>query len=99
MENPDADRNCHFIRLKPYSIREILTEVAERFETWGDSPINMTGVLVGNFEKNPKKVPESRLVGVAQINFHPQEVPGVLLEKPIFHINDNLQNKYQQKRA
>ena len=37
----------------------------------GNSPIKMTGVLVGNVEKNPKKVPESRLVGVAQINFHP----------------------------
>ena len=35
------------------------------------SPIKMTGVLVENFEKNPLKVPESRLVGVAQINFHP----------------------------
>ena len=39
--------------------------------TRGDSPIKMTRVLVGNFEKNPQKVPESRLVGVAKINFHP----------------------------
>ena len=49
----------------------------------GNSPIKMTGVLVGNFEKNPQKVPESRFVGVAQINFHPYEQPGDLLEKPI----------------
>ena len=26
-------------------------------------------------------------LGVAQINFHPLEVPGVLLEKAIFHMN------------
>ena len=37
----------------------------------GYSSIKMTAVLVGNFEKNPQKVPESRLVGVAQIKFHP----------------------------
>ena len=43
----------------------------------GDARIKMTGVLVGNFEKNPQKVPESRLVGVAQIHFLPYEVPGV----------------------
>ena len=48
----------------------------------------MTGVLVGNFEKNPSKVPESLLVGVAQINFHPKEVPGVLLEKPMDNLFD-----------
>ena len=64
--------------------------IYKRARGGGDSPIKMTGVLVGNFEKNPLKVlkvPESRLVGVAQINFHSQEVPGVLLEKPIFNIN------------
>ena len=37
----------------------------------GGLTFKMTGVLVGNFEKNQKKVPESRLLGVAQINFHP----------------------------
>ena len=37
----------------------------------GGPPIKMAGVLVGNIEKNPLKVPESPLVGVAQINFHP----------------------------
>ena len=37
----------------------------------GDSPIKMMGVLIGNFEKNPYEVPESRLVGVAQIYFQP----------------------------
>ena len=37
------------------------------------SPYKNDGVLVGNFEKNKltPKVLESRLVGVAQINFHP----------------------------
>ena len=43
-----------------------------------DSPIKITGMLIGNLVKNPLKVPDSRLVGVAQINFHPSEVPGVL---------------------
>ena len=33
------------------------------------APIKMTGVLVGNFEQNPYKVPESRL----------REVPVLLL--------------------
>ena len=36
-----------------------------------DSPIKLTGVLVGNFEKETLKVPVSRLVGVANINFRP----------------------------
>ena len=37
----------------------------------GGLPYKNDGVLVGHFEKNPLKIPESRLVGVAQINFHP----------------------------
>ena len=34
----------------------------------GGSPIKTTGLLVGIFLKNPLKVPESRFVGVTQIN-------------------------------
>ena len=40
----------------------------------GGSPIKMTGVLIGNFEKNPQKVPESCNCNVCNahlINFHP----------------------------
>ena len=37
--------------------------------TQGDSTVQMTGVPVGNFEKNPEKVSESRLAGLQ--NFQP----------------------------
>ena len=38
--------------------------------------ILVRGRLVEHFEKNPWKVPESRLVGVAPNNCNPLEVPG-----------------------
>ena len=55
----------------PLAVHTEMHYLAAYWGEGGNSPIKMTGVLVGNVEKNPKKVPESRLVGVAQINFHP----------------------------
>ena len=38
----------------------------------GNSHIKLTGLIFGNFEKNKnKKVPETRFVSVAHINFLP----------------------------
>ena len=37
--------------------------------------IKVTGLIVGNFERNPWKVPKSHLVGVARIHFQPEEEP------------------------
>ena len=36
----------------------------------GELPYKHDAVLVGNFEKNPKRYQNNRFVGVAQINFH-----------------------------
>lgn len=50
----------------------------------------MTQVLVWNFEKNPKKEPESRFMGVAlKIQFHPLEVDSGTnkLSLTIFRLN------------
>ena len=40
-----------------------------------DSPVKMMGVLGGNFEKNPLKVPECQLAGLVPKNFQPLKVP------------------------
>ena len=37
--------------------------------------IKMTGVLVRDFRKIPKMVPESRFMSVAEMNFYSVEVP------------------------
>ena len=47
---------------------------------WGDSHIKVMGVMFGNFEKNPYKVPESCLVGMVQTIFYPLEEPNQLTD-------------------
>ena len=41
----------------------------------GKTHIKATGVTIGHFERNPLKATEARYSGVAQIHFHPSEVP------------------------
>ena len=60
-------------------------------KNWANFPVEgmnpIYGVLVTSFRKTPLKIPESCLMGVAQMDFYPLKVP--ILKHVVYRANSN----------